>query len=79
LTSGGLGVEGSLTKVLGAEVLEERSSSTLFLFLSRLGSSKCAGGGDVVKLFSSREPSASSPSWLSSDLGALEVVEIGSA
>jgi hypothetical protein len=63
----------------GAEVLEERSSSTCFLFLSRLGSSECAGGGDIVELLSSSKTLASSPSWLLSASGALEVAETGSA
>jgi hypothetical protein len=75
----GLGAEGSLAAFLGEEILKERSSSTRFLFFSRLGSSEYAGGGDVVELFSSSETLASSPSWLSSASGALEVGETGSA
>jgi hypothetical protein len=74
-----LGAEGSPTAALEVEVLEERSSSTCFLFLSRLGSSECAGGGDIVELSSFSETLASSPSWLSSASGASEVAEIGSA
>jgi hypothetical protein len=74
-----LGAEGSPIAALEAEVLEEMSSSTCFLFLSRLGSSKCAGGGDVVELVPSSESSASSPSWLSSASRASDVTEIGSA
>jgi hypothetical protein len=60
------------------EVLEEMNSSTRFLFLSRLGSSESAGGGDVVELVPSIKSSASSPSWLSSASGASEVAEAGS-
>jgi hypothetical protein len=74
-----LGAEGSPTAALEAEVLEERSSSTRFLFLSRLGSSECAGGCDVVELVPSSESSASSPSWLSSASGASDAAETGSA
>jgi hypothetical protein len=74
-----LGAEGSLTTSLEAEVLKERSSSTRFLFLSRLRSSECAGGGDVVELVPSSESLASSPSWLSSASGASDVAETGSA
>jgi hypothetical protein len=73
-----LGAEGSPTTVLGVEVLKERSSSTCFLFLSWFGSSACAGGDDVVELFSSSKTLTSSPSWLSSASGASEVVEAGS-
>jgi hypothetical protein len=65
--------------LLGVEVLEEKSYSTRFLFLSRLGSSECAGGGDVVELVPSSESSASSPSWLSTALGASDAAETGSA
>jgi hypothetical protein len=39
-SSSSLGAEGSPTAALEAEVLEEMSSSTHFLFLSRLGSSE---------------------------------------
>jgi hypothetical protein len=46
----------------GEEVLEEINSLRRFLFLSRLGSSEKAGGGDEVDLLSSREILASSPS-----------------
>jgi hypothetical protein len=68
-----LGAEGFPSAFFGADVLEERSSSRCFLFLSRLGSSKIAGGGDVVELLSSRETSASSSSWPPSASGASEV------
>jgi hypothetical protein len=64
---------------LEVEVLEERSSSTCFLFLSRQRSSECAGGGDVVELVPSSESLASSPSWLSSASGASDAVETGIA
>jgi hypothetical protein len=74
-----LGAEGSPTAALEAEVLEERSSSTHFLFLSRLGSSEYTGGGDVVELVPSSESSASSPSWLPSASGASDAAETGSA
>jgi hypothetical protein len=74
-----LGAEGSPTAALEAEVLKERNSSIRFLFLSRLGSSECARGGDVVELVPSSESSASSPSWLSSASGASDAAEIGSA
>jgi hypothetical protein len=73
-----LGAEGSPTAALEAEVLEERSSSMCFLFLSRLGSSECAGGGNVVELVPSSESLASSPSWLSSASGASDTAETGS-
>jgi hypothetical protein len=63
----------------GAEVLEESNSSRRFLFLSRLGSSEKVGGGDKVDPLSSREVSASSPSWPSSASGASEAAEAGSA
>jgi hypothetical protein len=46
----------------GAEVLKEINLSRCFLFLSRLGSSKKAGGGDEVDPLSSWETSTSSPS-----------------
>jgi hypothetical protein len=42
-----------------AEVLKEINSSRHFLFLSRLGSSEQAGGGDEVDPLSSWEISAS--------------------
>jgi hypothetical protein len=71
--------EASPVTFLGAEVLEEKSSSTHFLFLSRLGSSECAGGGDVVELVPSSESSASSLSWLSSASGASDAAETGTA
>jgi hypothetical protein len=74
-----LGAEGSPTAAMEAEVLEERSSSTHFLFLSRLRSSECAGGGDIVELVPSSESSTSSPSWLSSASGASDAAETGSA
>jgi hypothetical protein len=74
-----LGAEGYPIAFLGAEVLEEKSSSTCFLFLSRLGSSECVGGGDIVELSSSSKTSASSPSWLSSASGASEAAETGLA
>jgi hypothetical protein len=74
-----LGGEGSSIAVLEAEVLEERSSSTRFLFLSRLGSFECTGGGGIVELVPSSESSASSPSWLSSASGASDAAETGSA
>jgi hypothetical protein len=61
------------------EVLEESNSSRCFLFLSRLGSSEKAGGGDEVDPLSSQEISASSPSWSSSASGASEAAEVGSA
>jgi hypothetical protein len=48
-----------------------------FLFLLITISSDSAGGGDVVELVLSSESSPSSPSWLSSALGASEAVEIG--
>jgi hypothetical protein len=52
----------SLAAVLCTEVLDEVSSSTRFLFLSAQVSSESTGGGDVVELVSSSDPSASSPS-----------------
>jgi hypothetical protein len=61
------------------KVLKEMNSLTCFLFLSRLGSSESAGGGDVVELVPSNKSSASSPSWLSLASGASEVAEAGSA
>jgi hypothetical protein len=78
LTSEVLGAEGSHGASLLVEVLKESSSSTRFLFLSRPGSSETAGEGDEVELLSSREISASSPSWQSSALGASEAAEAGS-
>jgi hypothetical protein len=54
-----LGAEGSPAAFFVAEVLEERSSSRCFLFLSRLGSSEIAGGGNIGELLSSRETLAS--------------------
>jgi hypothetical protein len=59
------------------EVLKEMNSSACFLFLSRLGSSESAGGGDVFELVLSRESLASSSSWLSSASGASDATEIG--
>jgi hypothetical protein len=61
------------------EVLEEASSSTRFLFLSTQVSSESAGGGDVVELVSSSDPSTSSLSWFSSASGASETAEARSA
>jgi hypothetical protein len=77
--TGALAEEVSPGASFGEEVLEESNSSRHFLFLSRLGSSEKAGGGDEVDLLSSREISASSLSWPSSALGASEVAEAGSA
>jgi hypothetical protein len=71
------GTEDSLATVLEAEVLEEANTLAHFLFLSTTRSSDSARGGDVVELVLSSESSPSSPSWLSSVLGALEAVEIG--
>jgi hypothetical protein len=70
-------VEASPATFLWAEVLEERSSLTRFLFLSRPRSSESAGGGDVVELVLSSESSTSSLSWLSSASGASDAAEIG--
>jgi hypothetical protein len=61
------------------EVLEEAKSPTRFLFFSKPLSSEIAGGGDVVESLSSRDPSASSPSWFSSASGASELTGAGSA
>jgi hypothetical protein len=63
--------------VVCAEVLEERSSVTRFLFLSMPRSLESAGGGDIVELVSSSESLPSSPSWLSSTSGASEAAETG--
>jgi hypothetical protein len=52
----------SLAAVLCTEVLDEVSSSACFLFLSAPVSSERVGGGDVDKLVSSFDSSASSPS-----------------
>jgi hypothetical protein len=70
---------GSPDASFGAEVLEEINLSRCFLFLSRLGSSEKAGGGDEVDLLSSWEIAASPPSWPSSALGASEAAETGPA
>jgi hypothetical protein len=59
----------SLAVVLCTEVLDEVSSLTRFLFLSAQVSSESAGGGDVVELVSSSNPSASSSSGFSSASG----------
>jgi hypothetical protein len=77
--TGALAEEVSPGASFGEEVLEESNSSRRFLFLSRLGSSEKAGGGDKVDPHSSREILASSPSWPSSASGASEAVEAGSA
>jgi hypothetical protein len=74
-----LGAEGSPIVALEAEVLKEMNSLTRFLFLSRLGYSECAGGGNVVELVLSSESSASSSSWLSLASGALDAAETGLA
>jgi hypothetical protein len=71
------GAEFSPITVVCAEVLEERSSVTRFLFLSTLRSSESAGEGNVVELVSSSESLPSSPSWLSSTSGASEAAETG--
>jgi hypothetical protein len=71
------GAEVSLITVVCAEVLEERSSITRFLFLSMTRSSESAGGGDVVELVSPSESSPSFASWLSSTSGASEAAETG--
>jgi hypothetical protein len=60
--TGALAEEVSPRASFGEEVLKEINSSRRLLFLSRLGSSEQARGGDVVELLSSRETSASSPS-----------------
>jgi hypothetical protein len=70
---------GSPDASFGAEVLKEINSSRRFLFLSILGSSEKAGGSDEVDPLSSREISASPPSWPSSASGASEAAETGSA
>jgi hypothetical protein len=69
----------SVAAVLGAEVLDEVSSSTRFLFLSTLVSSESAGGGDDVELVFSPDSSASSPYWFSSASGASDTMEARSA
>jgi hypothetical protein len=71
------GTEVSPIIVVCAKVLEERSSVTRFLFLSTPQSLESAGGGDDIELVSSSESLPSSPSWLSSTLGASEAAEIG--
>jgi hypothetical protein len=60
--TGALAEEVSPGASFGAEVLEESNWSRCFLFLSRLGSSEKARGGDEVDPLSSWEISASSPS-----------------
>jgi hypothetical protein len=51
-----------LAAVLYAEILDEVSSSTRFLFLFAPVSSERAGGSDFIELVSSSDSSASSPS-----------------
>jgi hypothetical protein len=77
--TGALKEEASPGASFREEVLEEINSSRCFLFLSRLGSSEQAGGGDEVDPLSSREILASSLSWQTSASGASEVAEAGSA
>jgi hypothetical protein len=71
------GAEVSPITVVCAEVLEERSPVTRFLFLSMPRSSESVGGGDIVELVSSSESSPSSPSWMSSTSGASDAAETG--
>jgi hypothetical protein len=52
----------SVAAVLYAEVLEDVKSSMRFLFLLAPVSSDSTGGGDIIKLVSSSDSSASSPS-----------------
>jgi hypothetical protein len=66
-------------EVFYAEVLEEATSSTHFLFLFAPVSSDSAAGGDVVELVPSSESLASSPSWVSSASGASDTTAARSA
>jgi hypothetical protein len=74
-----LAAAGSPDASFRTEVFEEARSPTCFLFFSRPLSSESVGGGDVVESLSSRDPSASSPSWFSLVSGALELTGAGSA
>jgi hypothetical protein len=61
------------------DVPEEVNSSVRFCFLSATWVSNSVSGGDGVESLLSREPSTSSPSWLSLASGALDSAGAGSA